>query len=147
MFWYQKKGIILTHPLYPCYMNDPSFSPYTNVIPCPRYNLPYVYILYCAHQASQPALTSHLEQQHAGGQERGSLVSAMGAEGAVERAVAAGGIGFSALPQPAPLAFDIREIEKFRYRVEDTIKKVWRGSKAFSASRVQGSFSFLMFDT
>lgn len=52
-------------------------------------------------------------------------MSAMGAEGAVERAVAAGGIGFSALPQPAPLAFDIREIERFRYRVEDTLKKVF----------------------
>lgn len=26
--------------------------------------------------------------------------------------------------QPAPLAFDIREIERFRYRVEDTLKKV-----------------------
>lgn len=34
------------------------------------------------------------------------------------------GGGGGSWAQPAPLAFDIREIERFRYRVEDTLKKV-----------------------
>ncbi|CAM9440448.1 unnamed protein product [Ascophyllum nodosum] len=80
-------------------------------------------------QATQPALyTPSLPQAGGGRKKRESLVSAMGAQGAAEKAVAAGGIGVGGSPQPAPLAFDIREIERFRYRVEDTIKKVTRVS-------------------
>ena len=44
-----------------------------------------------------------------------------GATGAGAPAVGGGGGSWA---QPAPLAFDIREIERFRYRVEDTLKKV-----------------------
>ena len=89
------------------------------------------FLIHCPHthtlQATQPALyTPSLPQAGGGRKKRESLVSAMGAQGAAEKAVAAGGIGVGGSPQPAPLAFDIREIERFRYRVEDTIKKVGR---------------------
>ncbi|CAM9170551.1 unnamed protein product [Chrysoparadoxa australica] len=65
-----------------------------------------------AIQSSQPPLPA------LGGR---SLISSMGAaEGQ------GGGTGSGTRPQPAPLDFDIREVEQFRYRVEDTAKKITR---------------------
>lgn len=53
-------------------------------------------------------------------------MAAMGAQGAAEWGGVVGGQGYGggSQLQPAPLAFDVREIERFRYRVEDTLKKV-----------------------
>ncbi|CAN0500507.1 unnamed protein product [Ectocarpus sp. 12 AP-2014] len=50
------------------------------------------------------------------------------AGGAVAAGTPVGLGGGGSWAQPAPLAFDIREIERFRYRVEDTLKKVTRVS-------------------
>lgn len=57
----------------------------------------------------------------------GAQTSADGSGAAAVAGAPAVGGGGGSWAQPAPLAFDIREIERFRYRVEDTLKKV-RGS-------------------
>lgn len=57
----------------------------------------------------------------------GAQTSADGSGAAAAAAAVGGGVGRASWAQPAPLAFDIREIERFRYRVEDTLKKVRRG--------------------
>jgi hypothetical protein len=58
-----------------------------------------------------------------------TLISAIGPAGPGESGASqsAGGqaaVQLSGRQQPAPLAFDLREIEQFRYRVTDTAKKV-----------------------
>ncbi|CAM9606861.1 unnamed protein product [Pylaiella littoralis] len=87
-------------------------------------------------QSSQPSLAAP-SLDGGGGKPRGgdpSIVAAMGAQSSAEvggdaaGAGVGGGGGGGSWAQPAPLAFDIREIERFRYRVEDTLKKVTRVS-------------------
>ncbi|CAM9475589.1 unnamed protein product [Scytosiphon promiscuus] len=87
-------------------------------------------------QSSQPSLAAPALDGGGGAKAPGrdSIVAAMGAQTPEEaggRGSAAGTAGFGgggSWAQPAPLAFDIREIERFRYRVEDTLKKVTRVS-------------------
>jgi hypothetical protein len=57
-----------------------------------------------------------------------TLISAIGPAGPSESGASQSSgptaVQLSGRQQPAPLAFDLREIEQFRYRVTDTAKKV-----------------------
>lgn len=84
-------------------------------------------------QSSQPSLAAPSLDggggggSNAPGSSSGSIVAAMGPQAGGGTAAAATSVGVGgggSWAQPAPLAFDIREIERFRYRVEDTLKKV-----------------------